>query len=214
MQILGLVGSKRKKGNTSVLVNRALEKAREAGAETELIFLGDYAIAGCSGCEKCQKTQRCVVNDDMQKIYPLLLKADGLVLGSPTYFYNVSADVKAFLERCYCFEAFAEDDRSVWLGLNEAIGIKYASVIAVCEQHDVEDMGPTAEVMSKSLEALGYRVVDKVKASGLFAQGSASKDEVSLEKAGRAGERLTKTLRLRNKVRESWELKHPDGKCD
>lgn len=205
MKILGIVGSKRKKGNTSVLVNRALEKAKEAGAETELIFLGDYAITGCSGCGGCQKTRRCVINDDMQKIYPLLLKADGVILGSPTYYYNVSSDVKAFLDRCYCFEVFAEDDRSIWLSLNEALGIKYAGVIAVCEQHSEEDMGPTAEVMAKSLEALGYRVVDKVKALGLFAQGAALKDEKSLKKADRAGERLVKILKLRNKVREKWE---------
>jgi multimeric flavodoxin WrbA len=204
MKILGIVGSKRKKGNTSVLVNRALEKAKEAGAETELIFLGDYAIKGCSGCEGCKKTRRCVIDDDMQKLYPLLLEADGVILGSPTYYYNVSSDVKAFLDRCYCFEVFAEDDRSIWLSLNEALGIKYASVIAVCEQHSEEDMGPTAEVMAKSLEALGYRVVDKVKAFGLFAQGAALKDERSLEKADRAGERLVKTLKLGNEVREKW----------
>jgi len=165
------VGSKRKNGNTSFLVQRAVETAKEEGIETEVIFLGEYSIADCNGCEGCKDNYKCVVNDDMQKIYPRLLEADAIILGSPTYFYNVSADVKAFIDRCYCFEMFAADDRSVWMGIHEALGGKYAVVIAVCEQYSEEDMGYTAEGMTKPLEALGYRVIDTVKALGLFKEG-------------------------------------------
>lgn len=95
IKILGIVGSKRKNGNTSTLVQTALTAIQEEGMETELIFLGDYQIAGCKGCEGCKDTYRCVINDDMQKIYPLLMKSDAIILGSPTYFYNVTSDVKA-----------------------------------------------------------------------------------------------------------------------
>lgn len=200
MKILGIVGSKRKKGNTSSLVQKALEAAKREGIESELIFLADYSIKDCTGCEGCRNTYRCIIKDDMQKIYPLLLEADAVVLGSPTYFYNVSADMKAFIDRCYSFEFFAEDDRSVWLSLNEALGGKYAVVIAVCEQHDEEDMGYTAETMEKTLEALGYRVVETVKALGLFGAGEALKDEKALEQAKRAGKKLVKTLKLRKEL--------------
>ena len=205
IKILGIVGSKRKKGNTAALVKRALEKAKEEGIETELIFLDDYTIADCTGCEGCKDTYRCVINDDMQKIYPLLLESDAIILGSPTYFYNLSADVKAFIDRCYCFDVFAEDDRSVWLSINEVLGGKYAAVIAVCEQYSEEEMGYTAEVMAKSLEALGYRVLDKVKAFGLFEKGEALKDKKLLEQTAKAGERLAKTLKLRRKVERKLE---------
>lgn len=162
MKVLGVVGSKRKSGNTSVLVQRALDAAHKNGMETEIIFLGDYSIGGCTGCEGCQKTYKCIIDDDMQKIYPLLLEAEGIILGSPTYFYNVTSDMKAFIDRCYCLEAFAEDDRSVWLAINEALGGKYAAVVAIGEQHSEADLGYTAEVMEKSLQALGYRVVESV----------------------------------------------------
>lgn len=142
----------------------------------------------------------------MQKIYPRLLEADAIILGSPTYFYNVSTDVKAFIDRCYCFEMFSEDDRSVWMGINEVLGGKYAVVIAVCEQHSEEDMGYTAEAMVKPLEALGYRVIDIVKALGLFKKGEAIKDEKILDQTVKAGKRLAKTLKLRKEIRRKFNL--------
>jgi len=200
MKILGIVGSKRKNGNTSCLVQEAVGVAKKEGVETELIFLGDYSIQDCTGCEGCKDTFKCVINDDMQKIYPLLWEADGIILGSPTYFYNISADMKAFIDRCYSFEVFAENDRSCWLSINEALGGKYAVVIAVCEQESEDDMGFTPEAMSKPLEALGYRVVDKVKVLKLFKAGEALKGEKALELSRKSGERLMKTIKLRQDV--------------
>lgn len=200
MKILGIVGSTRKKGNTATLVKEALEGARSEGVETDLIYLGDYVIQDCTGCEACKDTYKCVVDDDMQKIYPLLLEADAIILGSPTYFYNVTAQVKAFIDRCYCFDVFAEDDRSCWISINEVLGGKYAATIAVCEQHDERDMGYTSEAMSKSLESIGYRITDNVKVIGLYEKGAASKDNETLARAKRAGVKLAKTLKLRKEV--------------
>jgi len=208
IKILGIVGSKRKHGNTSILVQKAMEAAREEGIETEVIFLSDYTIAGCTGCEGCENTYKCVINDDMQKIYPRLLEADAIILGSPTYFYNVSADVKAFIDRCYCFEIFAEGDRSVWMGINEVLGGKYAVVIAVCEQFSEADMGYTAEAMVKPLEALGYRVIDIVKVLGLFKKGEALNNEKALEQTAKAGKKLAKTLKLRKEAERKLNLIH------
>jgi len=200
MKILGIVGSRRKKGNTSCLVQEALKVVEKEGIETELIFLGDYSIRGCTGCEGCKDTYKCVVNDDMQKIYPLLWETDGIILGSPTYHYNITPDVKAFIDRCYSMEVFAEDDRSCWVGVNEALGGKYAVVIAVCEQHDEKYMGFTVEAMTKPLTDMGYRIIDTVKAVALFGIGEALEDDKALEKSRRAGERLVKTLKLRKEL--------------
>ncbi|OWZ82731.1 flavodoxin family protein [Natranaerobius trueperi] len=208
MKILGVVGSRRKKGNTSTLIQEALKPFKLNNIDTKLIFLDDYNISDCTGCEGCKETYKCVINDDMQQLYPDILEADAIILGSPAYFYNVSADMKAFIDRCYCFEIFDKEDRSVWMGLNEAIGGKYATVIAVSEQEKEEDMGFTAEAMSKSLEALGYRVVSTVKALHLFKAGEALNNNKVLEDANKAGEKLLKHLQLKEKVKAQISKNH------
>lgn len=197
MKVLGIVGSKRKKGNTAILVETALAALRLSGIDTKTVFLSDYNFNGCCGCEGCKDTYKCVIDDGMQGLYGDMIEADAIVIGSPTYFYNITSDVKAFFERCYNFEIFAEDDRSVWMSVNEVLGIKYAVTIAVCEQDNAEDMGLTSQAMRLPLQALGYRVVDSVEALKLFIKGEASKDNEAIMRAKQAGERLAKTLLLR-----------------
>jgi len=210
LKILGIVGSRRKKGNTAVLVQEALKPFEMRGMETKLIFLGDYDIEDCNGCESCHDTYKCVKQDGMQEIYPSILEYDAVVLGSPTYFYNVTADMKAFIDRCYCLEAFDENDRSVWMSINEAFGGKYACVVAVCEQEKEEDVGYTATAMEKFLEALGYRVISTVKALNLFAAREALQNEKVLHEARQAGEKLLKTLQLREKVKAQFSRSASD----
>jgi len=208
MKILGVVGSRRKKGNTSILVQEALKPFEMQGIETKLIFLGDYNIKDCNGCEGCRDTYKCVVNDDMQKLYPAILESDAVILGSPTYFYNITADMKSFIDRFYCFEIFDKENRSVWMGLNEALGGKYAAVIAVNEQEKEEDMGFASEAMIKPLEALGYRVVSSVKAINLYAAGESLRNGKVMQAANQAGEKLLKTLQLKERVK--MQLKEND----
>jgi len=200
MKILGISASKRKNGNTAFLVNSALQAAESLGIETHMEYLCDYSISGCTGCEGCKETYKCIIDDDMQKLYPHIMEADAIILGSPTYFYNITSDMKAFIERLYCYEIFDKDDRSVWMPLNETTGIKYATVIAVCEQSSEQDMGFTAEAMKMPLEALGYRVVDTVKVLHLFEKGAAQKDKPASKLAKNAGEILAKTLLLKKEV--------------
>jgi multimeric flavodoxin WrbA len=203
MKVLGIVGSKRKNGNTAYLVQQALNAIESKEVETELIFLGDYNIRGCTGCEGCKETYKCVIKDDMQKIYPLIMSADAIVLGSPTYFYNITADMKAFIERLYCFQVFADDDRSVWSSINEALGGKYAVVISICEQNDEKDMGFTSEAMSMPLEGLGYRVIEAVKVLKLFGKGDALQSKEALEQVQRAGKKLEKIISLREETKKN-----------
>ena len=200
VKVLGVVGSKRKNGNTACLVKQTLEGIESKEIETELIFLGDYNIKGCTGCEGCKDTYKCVVMDDMQKLYPLIMNSDALVLGSPTYFYNITSEMKAFIERFYCFQIFAEDDRSVWSSINEVLGGKYAVVIAICEQDNEEDMGFTAEAMSKPLQGLGYRVIETVKVLKSFEKGVVLKNQEVLAQVKEAGSKLEKTIRLRQEI--------------
>jgi len=207
IKILGIVGSKRKKGNTSILVQKALDETQQAGAQTEQLFLSDYQYSDCTGCEGCAKDFQCVIEDGMQQIYPKILEADGIIVGSPTYFYNLTALMKAFIDRLYCYEIFDRDDRSVWMPLNEALGMKYALVIAICEQQSVEDLGFTDQAMTKPLEALGYRVTDSLKVLHAFDKGDVLNQPETLEMVKEAGKRLVKTVKLREAVMKKIKRK-------
>ena len=101
MKIVGIVCSPRKGGNTEILVTEALNAAREAGSETELILVADSEIAPCDGCNACSKGGVCWIEDDMQDIYRSFEEADGIIFGTPSYFNNVSAQAKAVIDRTY-----------------------------------------------------------------------------------------------------------------
>lgn len=102
MKIIGIVGSPRTGGNTEILVRDALEAAKESDAEVELIRLAGKRIEGCDGCGACMKTGECRIKDDMQEIYQKLLDADGIILASPTYWWSITAQCKALMDRTLC----------------------------------------------------------------------------------------------------------------
>ena len=198
--VLAIVGSSRKGGNTDILTEQVLFGVKKQGIITEKIYLSDFSIKDCIGCEGCKKTFSCIIQDDMQKIYPLIDKAEALILASPTYFYNVTGLMKFFLDRLYCYDLFDENDRSVWISKNELSAIKYAVTIAVCEQDKEDDMGFTSLTLNKTLEAVGYRITDSVKVLNAFIKGSVNNRQEDLSAALSAGERLGKTLNLRKSV--------------
>lgn len=103
MKVLGIVCSPRLRGNTEILVQESLDNAQKVGAEIELVTLAKKTIAPCDGCLSCVKTKECRIKDDMQEIYPKLLAADGIIFGTPVYFWNVSALAKALIDRTYVF---------------------------------------------------------------------------------------------------------------
>ncbi|MFH1821056.1 MAG: flavodoxin family protein [Methanobacteriota archaeon] len=101
MKVLGIVCSPRKGGNTEILVREALAGASECGAETELLTMWDKEIKPCDACSSCHKTGKCHIKDDMQSVYEKMLNADGIVMGSPVYFYTLCAQAKILLDRTY-----------------------------------------------------------------------------------------------------------------
>ena len=103
MKVVALNGSARKDGNTAILINLVFDELKKEGIETELIQLAGNPIAGCIACYKCfkNKNRRCSVDKDMlNEIIEKMLQADGIILGSPTYFADVSSGMRAFIERC------------------------------------------------------------------------------------------------------------------
>ncbi len=102
MKVIGFIASPRKEGNTAWIVNKILEGAKEKGAETQSWYFNDLDIKPCQSCYGCKQGDlRCVINDDMQKLYDALEHADALVLGSPTYMGQMSAQAKIFTDRLF-----------------------------------------------------------------------------------------------------------------
>lgn len=101
MKVLGINGSARLNGNTAIMLNTALEEMAAEGFETELLQLGPKALQGCIACYKCfqNKDKRCAVDDVMNEYIAKMLEADGILLGSPTYFADVTSEMKAFMDR-------------------------------------------------------------------------------------------------------------------
>lgn len=101
MKVLCILCSPRKGGNTEILAREALTSAKDCGAETELLTVWDKDIKPCDGCYSCAKTGKCHIKDDMQEIYLKLLNADGIIWGTPVYFFDVTAQAKIIIDRLY-----------------------------------------------------------------------------------------------------------------
>ncbi len=103
VRVLGVLGSPRQGGNTDLLLDETLRGAAEAGAEVEKVVLDQLTIRPCTACEGCRDGVRCILDDDMGPLYGKVEVADVIVLASPVYFDAVSAQAKAFIDRCQLF---------------------------------------------------------------------------------------------------------------
>jgi multimeric flavodoxin WrbA len=99
MKVLGIYGSPRRQGNSDTLMKAFLQGATEAGALVEEIFLREKKISPCLEIYHCFKDGTCPIKDDMREIYDKLLDADVVALASPVFFYSVSAQAKAMIDR-------------------------------------------------------------------------------------------------------------------
>ena len=128
MKILAIAGSPRLKGNTSFLVDQALAEVEKLGVETEKIVLAQYEVNPCLGHDNCASLASCTQKDDAGWIMEKFYEADGVILASPVYYLNVTAQMKAFLDRNYF--PYKKNIR----GKARAVGI-----IVVGEQMGIED---------------------------------------------------------------------------
>lgn len=110
MNVIGINASPRKKANTQTLVAAVLDGVAEKGAETRLVHLRELQINGCLGCEGCKKhLGKCVQKDDLTPLLQDLTRYDAIVMGTPVYWYHVTAQMKILVDRLYSFMAFVED---------------------------------------------------------------------------------------------------------
>ena len=101
MKVVAFNGSPRKEGNTSLAIKTVFEVLEKEGIDTELVQLGGADIKGCRACFKCfeNKNLRCIQKDDLNGFIEKMMAAEGIIIGSPTYFANVSTEAKALIDR-------------------------------------------------------------------------------------------------------------------
>lgn len=190
MNVIALVGSPhRGRGSTARLMRIVLEGAELEGARTETIYLPGDTVLPCLGCDACHKKGRCPQKDSFPEIQQRVQEADGLVLGSPNYIFSVSAQMKAFMDRCGC--------AIHCLGFHGKYG---ASVVT----SGGGDEGPIAEYMNHFLMITGIQSVGSVWAT----MGLIFGDDFPEDIAGRArdlGRRLVAAWRNQESFPEIQE---------
>ena len=124
-KVMIVVGSPRKKGNSSTLAKQVAAGAKAGGAGVETFYLHEMNIKPCNACDACRKKAGtdCVLKDDMQKLYPKLRSADAIVVASPIYWFTVSAQTKLFMDRWY---ALGSDEGYELTGKRFGIVLTYA----------------------------------------------------------------------------------------
>lgn len=148
MRIVGFVGSPRKGGSTETVVKSILEGAASRGAETRLYNVAAMDIGGCVACMHCRKNDGCSQKDDMQKMYEEIASADAVVLGSPIYMFQVTAQMKAFIDRLYPY-----------LNPDFSSKIKKRAVLVTLQGNpDTSLFAPYLETTKRILGVLGFHV--------------------------------------------------------
>lgn len=128
-----LLGSSRKNGNTELLTNEFMRGATESGNHVDKIILRELNINYCSGCGVCQKNGgHCFQKDDMQQIYDTMLQADVIVFASPVYFYSWTALMKTVIDRTFAIEKFLTHKKFYLISAGSAPEEKYVQTMLDC----------------------------------------------------------------------------------
>jgi multimeric flavodoxin WrbA len=182
-QVLVILGSPRKKGNSSTLAARIAQAAKSTGAEVETLFLQDLKISPCRGCDTCQAhdSKGCAIKDDMQEIYSKLIKADAWVIASPVYWFTMSAQTKIFMDRCYALSAYAKNP---FAGKRIAIAMSYGDIDAV-----KSGCVNALRTFQDAFRYTGSKIVGMVYGSAMKA-GEIANNKVLMREAEELGKRL------------------------
>ncbi|MDZ7838781.1 MAG: flavodoxin family protein [Actinomycetota bacterium] len=171
MRVLAIIGSPNKNGNSARLLRLVLKKIGTK-YDTEELFLKDFDLNPCDGCHYCEKKNECVIEDDMQKIYKKMKKADVLILSTPSYMGGPSSRLRIFMER-------------TWHLRKGHMENKLGSYIITGRRK----IGPAALELQEYLLRLKLRVVPGVLGFG-FSPGEVLKDKEAIKEVEMLAERL------------------------
>jgi multimeric flavodoxin WrbA len=179
MRILSIQGSPRKSKNTAALLSEYLRGALEnQDTHNETIYLQSQDIAPCTGCGSCKNgLDTCIIEDDMQRMYPLIRYADVLVFATPIYWWHMSAQLKTFLDRMY-----ALDFETGFSGKRFVLLMTYGG----------EDPNTGAQILQKSMaEIMEYLEMEIACTYGVCTGTTPMKsNEKALQKAYKLGKQL------------------------
>jgi multimeric flavodoxin WrbA len=181
--VLGIVGSPRRNGNTHILVSRILEGAQAEGAVAETLFLNDLTIRECDGCHACWKGKPCGKQDDMQAVYAKIIESDGIVFGTPVYWYGPTALMKGLIDRFVYFNC--PENRAKIRGKAAVIAVPF-------EENDPRMADLVVALFEKSLVYLEMRLVGQVIAPGVGEKGDILREQARLNEGYELGRKLVR----------------------
>lgn len=174
-----LIGSARKNGNTEILADAFCKGIQEAGNTVHKITLFNRNIKGCLDCKYCYKHEgTCVLKDDMPEVYAALKETDLLVIASPVYFYNFSAQLKAVFDRMHN-------------PIREEFPIKEVVLLSVCADQGMEVFHPLIETYKAINQYLGWEDKGSICVDGVEDKGKIIGHE-KLKLAEELGRRVAK----------------------
>lgn len=185
MKVLGIMGSPRVKGNSDILLTQALAGAREAGAKVEKVILDRKHIAGCKDCRKCNKTGVCVIQDDMPEIQKKILDAHAIIHSVPVYFWSMTAQMKAYLDRwCVFFDADWNWQKAYYSKMQG----KRIGLITVCGDPNVHTADPIVHSFQSTAEMTQMHWLGAVMTSAAE-KGEIANNEKALREAFELGKK-------------------------
>ena len=185
LKVLGIMGSPRIKGNTDLLLEEALKGAKSQGAEVEKIVVDKLKISPCKEYLGCFKDGNCVIRDDMDDIYPKLLGADVVIIASPMFFYGVSSQAKALIDRCQALWA-----RKHILKQSLPNGGRKGAFIAVGATKGKRLFEGVILTVKYFFEAIGVEYADELLIRGVDARGEIKEHPIALSDAFELGKRV------------------------
>jgi multimeric flavodoxin WrbA len=184
-KIIGFLGSPHVDGNTGIMVREVLRGAASRGASTKLVVLNELNAKGCQGCMGCQANGgHCVVKDDIAPLLEEIYAADGVVLGTPVYMWQMTAQLKTLVDRFFCY---LKPDYSSHLGAGKR------TVLVVAQNNANPDSFKVyLESTRDMLGFLGFPVENMVHAWGVGAPGDVKSQAEPLRAAFEAGSALAR----------------------
>lgn len=188
MKVLGIMGSPRIKGNTDLLLDEVLRGAESQQAEVEKIIVDKMKITPCREYYGCLKDGNCVMRDDMDVIIPRLLEADGIIVASPMFFYGITAQLKALIDRC----------QALWVRRNVLKTLpdskKKGVFIGVGATKGKQLFDGSILTIKYFFQAFGVEYADELLVRGVDKRGEIKEYPDLLKEAFELGERLAQEL--------------------
>ena len=184
--VLGIMGSPRRHGNTEILLDSALSGAQQANAEVSKLVVTEMNISPCRELYTCTKNGSCAIQDDMQKIYKDLEAVDHVIFASPIFFYGITAQAKALVDRCqalwarrYVLHMDSNDDR-----------VRRGAFISVGATRGKQLFTGAELTVKYFYTSLGIKYYCSLFIDGIDAKAEVNKHPTAIQDAFSLGERL------------------------